>query len=47
VPASNATGNFVKVTQRLPIRIILVNPPADKPLRDGMSVETNVDIKSH
>jgi membrane fusion protein (multidrug efflux system) len=47
VPAQNATGNFVKVTQRLPIRVIVVDPPADKPLRVGMSVETNVDIKSH
>jgi membrane fusion protein (multidrug efflux system) len=47
VPAQNATGNFVKVTQRLPIRIIVTDPPADKPLRVGMSVETNVDIKSH
>lgn len=46
VPAQNATGNFVKVTQRLPIRVIVTDPPADKPLRVGMSVETNVDIKS-
>jgi membrane fusion protein (multidrug efflux system) len=46
VPAQNATGNFVKVTQRLPIRVIVIDPPADKPLRVGMSVETNVDIKS-
>jgi membrane fusion protein (multidrug efflux system) len=47
VPAQNATGNFVKVTQRLPIRVIVIDPPADKPLRVGMSVETNVDINSH
>ncbi len=47
VPAQNATGNFVKVTQRLPIRIIVIDPPADKPLRVGMSVETSVDITSH
>jgi membrane fusion protein (multidrug efflux system) len=46
VPASNATGNFVKVTQRIPVRIIVVDPPADKPLRVGMSVEANVDINS-
>ena len=45
VPAQNATGNFVKVTQRLPIRIIVDNPPADKPLRVGMSVETSVKVK--
>jgi membrane fusion protein (multidrug efflux system) len=46
VPAQNATGNFVKVTQRLPIRVIVVDPPADKPLRVGMSVETSVSINS-
>jgi membrane fusion protein (multidrug efflux system) len=42
VPAQNATGNFVKVTQRIPVRIIVDNPPADKPLRVGMSAETSI-----
>jgi membrane fusion protein (multidrug efflux system) len=45
IPAQNATGNFVKVTQRLPVRIKIVDPPADKPLRVGMSVETSVKVK--
>ncbi|GAC1402670.1 MAG: EmrA/EmrK family multidrug efflux transporter periplasmic adaptor subunit [Candidatus Velthaea sp.] len=45
VPAQNATGNFVKVTQRLPVRIVFTNPPADKPLRVGMSVEASVRTK--
>jgi membrane fusion protein (multidrug efflux system) len=45
IPAQNATGNFVKVTQRLPVRITIVDPPADKPLRVGMSVETSVKVK--
>jgi membrane fusion protein (multidrug efflux system) len=45
VPAQNATGNFVKVTQRVPVRIAVDNPPADKPLRPGMSVETSVKVK--
>ena len=45
VPAQNATGNFVKVTQRLPIRVIVTDAPADKPLRVGMSVETSVRVK--
>ncbi len=45
IPAQNATGNFVKVTQRLPVRIQIVDPPADKPLRVGMSVETSVKKK--
>lgn len=42
VPAQNATGNFVKVTQRIPIRVIVDDPPAGKPLRVGMSVTTAV-----
>ncbi len=45
IPAQNATGNFVKVTQRVPVRIAFVNPPPDKPLRVGMSVEANVKVK--
>jgi membrane fusion protein (multidrug efflux system) len=45
VPAQNATGNFVKITQRLPVRVIVDNPPADKPLRVGMSVETSIRTK--
>jgi membrane fusion protein (multidrug efflux system) len=45
LPAQNATGNFVKVTQRLPVRILFDNPPADKPLRPGMSVEASVRVK--
>lgn len=45
IPAQNATGNFVKVTQRLPVRITLVDPPKDKPLRVGMSVDAAVRVK--
>jgi membrane fusion protein (multidrug efflux system) len=45
VPAQNATGNFVKVTQRLPVRITPRNLPKDKPLRVGMSVETSIAVK--
>jgi membrane fusion protein (multidrug efflux system) len=45
VPAQNATGNFVKVTQRIPVRIIVDDAPADKPLRVGMSVETSIKVK--
>jgi membrane fusion protein (multidrug efflux system) len=45
VPAQNATGNFVKVTQRIPVRILVDNPPPDKPLRVGMSVETSIKVK--
>jgi membrane fusion protein, multidrug efflux system len=45
VPAQNATGNFVKVTQRIPVRIYVDDPRPDKPLRPGMSVETYVKVK--
>ncbi len=46
VPAQNATGNFVKVTQRLPVRIVVdEGVDAEHPLRVGMSVETAVAVK--
>ncbi|HVA29078.1 MAG TPA: HlyD family secretion protein [Candidatus Baltobacteraceae bacterium] len=45
VPAQNATGNFVKVTQRIPVRISIDDMRADMPLRPGMSVETNVKVR--
>ncbi len=45
VPAQNASGNFVKVTQRIPVRIDIDDPRSDKPLRPGMSVETYVRVK--
>jgi membrane fusion protein (multidrug efflux system) len=45
VPAQNASGNFVKVTQRIPVRIDVDDQRADMPLRPGMSVETFVRVK--
>lgn len=48
IPAQNATGNFVKVTQRIPVRIYVksASKPLDQvPLRPGMSVVANVKIK--
>ncbi len=45
LPPENATGNWVKVVQRIPVKIVLDGePPADKPLRLGLSVDTSVDI---
>jgi membrane fusion protein (multidrug efflux system) len=39
LPPENATGNYIKVTQRLPVRIELVEPnPKDTPLFIGLSV---------
>jgi membrane fusion protein, multidrug efflux system len=45
VPAQNATGNFVKVTQRIPVRISIDDMRPDMPLRPGMSVETYVQVR--
>jgi membrane fusion protein (multidrug efflux system) len=45
VPAQNASGNFVKVTQRIPVRIEVDERRSDLPLRPGMSVETYVKVK--
>lgn len=45
LPPENATGNWVKVVQRVPVKVVLnENPPADKLLRMGLSVEVTVDI---
>ena len=47
LPPQNATGNFVKVVQRLPVRIDVMNYDPEKlPLFVGVSVEPEVDIKS-
>ena len=42
IPAQNATGNWVKVVQRVPVRIKLTADP-DHPLRTGMSASVTVD----
>jgi membrane fusion protein (multidrug efflux system) len=46
LPPENATGNYVKVVQRVPVKIVL-NPGENKDasLRLGMSVEPKVFIK--
>jgi membrane fusion protein (multidrug efflux system) len=45
LPAENATGNFTKVVQRIPVRIALENVPKDIVLRAGMSADVTVDVK--
>ena len=46
LPPENATGNFVKVVQRLPVRIdIDPNQNDDHRLRPGMSVEPKVYVR--
>jgi len=47
LPPENATGNFVKVVQRLPVKIVFDEPPNRlRALAAGMSVETRVSIGS-
>jgi membrane fusion protein (multidrug efflux system) len=46
IPPHNATGNFTKIVQRLPVRIQLEPGQADaRSLRVGMSVQTKVNVK--
>jgi membrane fusion protein (multidrug efflux system) len=47
VPAQNATGNWIKVVQRLPVRIAL-DPKelAEHPLRVGLSMDATVDLSN-
>ena len=46
-PPENATGNYVKVVQRVPVRIDLTDPKqnADHLLRPGLSVEPRVRVR--
>ncbi len=43
LPPQNALGNWVKVVQRLPVRLELTGAAADPPLRAGMSVIVDID----
>ena len=45
IPVENATGNFTRITQRVPVRI-RVDPAGAAALRPGLSVEVKVDLKS-
>ncbi|MGB9463614.1 MAG: HlyD family secretion protein [Candidatus Acidiferrum sp.] len=46
LPPENATGNYVKVVQRIPVKIVLDPIPADKAvLRPGMNVDATVITK--
>ena len=44
LPAENATGNYVKIVQRVPVKIVMENPPTDVSLGPGMSVDPSVRI---
>jgi membrane fusion protein (multidrug efflux system) len=43
LPAQNASGNWVKVVQRLPVRLRLLERPGEPPLRAGMTAYVSID----
>jgi membrane fusion protein, multidrug efflux system len=43
LPAQNATGNWVKIVQRVAVRITIAHHEGDPPLRSGMSANVKVD----
>lgn len=45
LPAENATGNYVKVVQRVPVKIVVDNWPADVPVGPGMSVVPRTKVR--
>ncbi len=48
LPPENATGNWVKVVQRIPVKIVLLPPfHENRPLRLGMSTEVTIDTRKH
>ena len=47
LPAQNSSGNWVKVVQRIPVRVKILSGPADMPLRDGMSAEISINTDHH
>ncbi len=46
LPPDNATGNFTKIVQRVPVKIVLDDHRLAGLLRPGMSVEPTVDTKA-
>ena len=47
LPPQNTTGNWVKVTQRIPVRIRLSQPDPNFPYRYGASAEAAIDIEAN
>ena len=46
LPPDNATGNFTKIVQRIPVKIVIDDEPLSGLLRSGMSVEPEIDTKA-
>jgi membrane fusion protein, multidrug efflux system len=47
LPPENATGNFTKIVQRIPVKIRLADDPLLAQLRPGLSVEATVKTREH
>lgn len=47
LPPQNATGNWVKVTQRVPIRVRILNPDREHQLRIGISADVKVHLHQY
>jgi membrane fusion protein (multidrug efflux system) len=47
LPAQNTSGNWVKVVQRIPVRIKIEHQDGDPALRAGMSVVADIDTGHH
>ncbi|MCW5703242.1 MAG: HlyD family secretion protein [Bradyrhizobium sp.] len=45
LPAQNASGNWVKVVQRLPVRLRLIEQPGEPKLRAGMTAYVSIDTR--
>jgi membrane fusion protein (multidrug efflux system) len=46
LPAQNATGNYVKIVQRVPVKLMIDNRPIDRALGPGMSVVPRVRVRA-
>jgi len=47
LPPENATGNWVKVTQRVPVKVLIINPDPNYPLHIGTSASVTINMHSH
>lgn len=47
LPPQNASGNWVKVVQRLPVRLRLIARPGEPQLRAGMTASVSIDTERH
>jgi len=45
IPVENAVGNFTKITQRLPVKIVVDHSTIGAALRPGLSVDVKVDVR--